>query len=66
MRAGDPDGHDRCTCAQGKQGDAVTGVLKGAIGASRALGEHEQDVALVEDPLGEPERLDVGRAPIDR
>ena len=37
-----------------------------AVGAARALREDEQDVALVEDPLGEPERLDVGRAAIDR
>ena len=55
-----PIGHDRRAGAQGEHGDAVAGLLERAVGAARALREHEQDVALVEDPLGEPERLDVG------
>ena len=41
-------------------------LLEGAVRAARPLGEDEQDVALVEDPLGEPEGLDVRRAAIDR
>ena len=51
---------------QGEQRDAVAGLLERAVGAARALREDEQDVALVEDPLGEPERLDVGGAAVDR
>ena len=34
--------------------------LERAVAAARALREHEQHVALVEDPLGQPEGLDVG------
>ena len=66
VRAGDPDRHDRGAGPQGQQGDAVAGLLERAVGAARALREDEQDVALVEDPLGEPERLHVRRAAIDR
>ena len=46
--------------------DAVAGLLERAVGAARALREHEQHVALVEDPLGEPEGLDVRRRAVDR
>ena len=34
--------------------------------AARALREDHQDVALVEDPLGQPERVHVGGAAVDR
>ena len=37
------------------------GRLERAVGAPRPLREDEQDVALVEDALGQPERLDIGR-----
>ena len=66
VRAGDPEGHDRGARPHGEDRHAVLRFLERAVGAARALGEHEQDVALVEDPLGQPERLDIRRATIDR
>ena len=42
------------------------GRLELAGRAARALREDHQDLAGVEDPLGEPERLDVGGAAVDR
>ena len=59
-RAGDADRHDRRTGAQGEDRHAVPRLLERAVAAARALGEHEQGVALVEDPLGQPVGLDVG------
>ena len=41
-------------------------LLEAAGRAPRALGEHHQHVALVEDPLGEPERLHVRGTAVDR
>ena len=66
VRVRDPDRDDRRAGPQGEHREAVLRLLERAGRAARALGEHEQDVALVEDPLGEPERLDVRRAAIDR
>ena len=66
VRAGDPDRHDRRPGAQGERRDPVAALLERAVAAARALREHEQDVALVEDALGQPERLDVGAAAVDR
>ena len=66
VRAGDPERDDRRARAQREDRQAVTRLLERAIGAARAFREDEQDVALVEDPLGQAERLDVGRAAIDR
>ena len=45
--------------------EAVLGLLEHARRAPRALRKDHQDVTLVEDPLGQPERLDVGGAALD-
>ena len=66
VRAGDPDRQDRGAGAESEEGQPVLGLLEPARRAARALGKDDQDVALVEDPLGEPERLDVGGAAVDR
>ncbi len=66
VRAGDAERHDRRAGPQGERRDPVLGGLEPAVRAARALGEDEQHLALVEDPPRETERLEVGRAAVDR
>ena len=65
VRPGDRERDDRGAGPQCEDGDAVLRLLQRPVRAARALREDEQDVALVEDPLREPEGLDVGRATVD-
>src|SRR4029077_8134283 len=66
VRAGDPDRDDGGTGPQREHGDPVAGFLERTVGAARALGEDEQDLAVVEDAGGETEGFNVGGAAVDR
>ena len=61
-----PIGQDRGAGPECQDGHAVAGRLERPVGAARPLREDEQDVALLEDALGQPECLDVGGVTIDR
>ena len=65
-RARDGDRDDRCSCPHREHCDTVARLLERAVGAARAFRKDEQDLALVEDPLRETERLHVGGITIDR
>src|SRR5207245_8066902 len=64
IRVGDPDRQDRRARPQRKDRQTVLGLLEGSARATRSFGKDPQHMSLVEDPLGEPEALDVrGAAP---
>ena len=66
VRAGDPDRQDPGPGPHGEEGEAVLRLAEAAGQAAGALGEDDEDMALGEDPLGQPERLDIGSGPVDR
>src|SRR5207249_8823520 len=66
VRAGDPDRQDRRPGPLREDSQAVLGLLEAAGRTSGALWEDDQHVPVVQDALGEPERLDVRGAAIDR
>ena len=62
----DADRDDLGPGAEGEHRDAVLCLLELARRAARPLGEHEQDVAVLEDLGREAERLDVRRVTVHR